>query len=475
MTSPNDDETLRRFNEAIAGMGVDDLRALTGALFDRGRAALVPPSARPANRRRPRRHDVVTLRVRVDLNDADPAIWRRLDLRSDLTLDVVHQVLQDAFAWTDSHLHRFALGSDVWDRDADVFLCPYDVEDPDGEDVGTPEQDVRLDETLAEPGDVLHYLYDYGDNWDVTVRLEEVLPADATTPPAVCIAGRRAAPPDDSGSVRDAESLAELLDDPAHFDPDELNTQLARPYYALRDRGFAPRLLELVNMLGYVEPGVELADRLVPLGSEPARPSSDELAAALRPHLWFLDRPGDGGIPLTAAGYLKPADVEAVAALIPTMAGWIGKANREDLTVPVRSFRESLVKPLGLLRKYRGRLLLTRAGAACRDLPDVLFDHLAARLAPSNERTFAGDADVLVLAHAAVSTGADLPLRSIASLLTEVGYQYSDGDPITEYAVPVHDGAASVLLDVSDTPAVYPHRYRVSPVAAALGRAALTA
>jgi hypothetical protein len=475
VTSPNDDETLRTFNEAIAGMGLDDLRALTGALLDRGRAALVPPPARPTIRRRPRRPDVVTLRVRVDLNDARPPIWRRLDLRSDLTLDVVHQVLQDAFGWTDSHLHRFALGEDIWDRDADVFLCPYDVEDPDDPDVGTPEQDVRLDETLVEPGDVLHYLYDYGDNWDLTLRLESVLPADAATPPAVCVTGRRAAPPDDSGSIRDAESLAEVLDDPAHFDPDEVNAQLTRPYYPLRARGFSPRLLELVNMLGYVEPGGELADRLVALGPEPARPSSDELAAALRPHLWFLERAGDGGLPLTAAGYLKPADVEAVAPLIPAMAGWIGKANREDLTVPVLHFRQSLVKPLGLLRKYRGRLLLTRAGAAARNRPEALFDHLAGRLAPGVGRTFDNDADVLVLAHTAVSAGSDLPRRVIASLLTEIGYRYPNGSPVGEYTVALYEGAAGVLLNVSDTPVRRPLRYRVSPVAAALARAALTA
>lgn len=63
------------------------------------------------------------LRIRIDLDNAQPPIWRRLDLRSDLTLDVVHQVIQDAFGWADSHLHRFALGGSVWDRDAQLFLC----------------------------------------------------------------------------------------------------------------------------------------------------------------------------------------------------------------------------------------------------------------------------------------------------------------------------------------------------------------
>jgi hypothetical protein len=90
--------------------------------------------------------------------------WRRLDLRSDLTLDAVHQVLQAAFDWTDSHLHRFALSGSPFDRSSQPFLCPYDVEEGELDDEGAvPASDVRLDETLQEPGDVLSYVYDYGE------------------------------------------------------------------------------------------------------------------------------------------------------------------------------------------------------------------------------------------------------------------------------------------------------------------------
>ena len=116
--------------------------------------------ARPS-RRRPRRADEVTLRVRIELSDVHPPIWRVIEISSAVHLDEVHQVVQRAFAWNDSHLHRFAVGTSVWDNDAELYLCPFDVRE--GEDEGIPEQDVRLDEVLVEVGDELHYAYDYGD------------------------------------------------------------------------------------------------------------------------------------------------------------------------------------------------------------------------------------------------------------------------------------------------------------------------
>lgn len=73
---------------------------------------------------------------------------RSIDLATDrpaVRLDLVHQVLQVAFDWTDSHLHRFSRGGGAFARHSQLFLCPYDV--------------------------------DYGDNWELTIRLEQVLPA----------------------------------------------------------------------------------------------------------------------------------------------------------------------------------------------------------------------------------------------------------------------------------------------------------
>ena len=114
----------------------------------------------PPSRRRPRRADVVSYRVRVDLNGTKPPLWRRLELASDLFLDQVHEVMQAAFGWTDSHLHQFGSGPGHYGPATEHYLCPFQVEEGDP---GVPEEDVRLDEVLAEPGDKLFYDYDFGD------------------------------------------------------------------------------------------------------------------------------------------------------------------------------------------------------------------------------------------------------------------------------------------------------------------------
>lgn len=111
--------------------------------------------------------------IKVDLVGARPPVWPRVHLPSTLRLDQVHDLLQLLFGWTDSHLHGFALGSSVWDRDAEIFLCSYDVEE--GKDDGIPTGEVRMDEVLGLPGDVLRYVYDYGDEWTVALKLEKVV------------------------------------------------------------------------------------------------------------------------------------------------------------------------------------------------------------------------------------------------------------------------------------------------------------
>jgi hypothetical protein len=472
--SPDDnrrDELLRRFASVISGAELEDLRQLVDDLSLLGAAAqhASPPQSREL--RRPPLGEGMIFRVRVDLRRSKPPIWRRLELRSDLRLDVIHRILQTAFSWTDTHLWRFSLGGDPFSRAGQEFLCPWDVEEGDfGDDGAVPASDVRLDETMQDVGDAVYYVYDYGDSWELTLRLEDVSAAPAGCPSAVIVAGRRAAPPEDCGGVTDGTELAELLEDPEAFDIDAINASLRSPYIVLTEHNLDRRLIDLINRLTYTSVGDDLERRAVALISAPGPPDARELDECLRAFTWFLDRAAERGISLTAAGYLRPVDVAAAARVVPTMGGWIGKANRENETTPVLHFRQ-LLQSLGLLRKHKGALRLTRAGTAARQAPEELWNHLADKLVPV-ANGFEADAALILLAYAATSAGLELPLDDVAAVLTAAGWSAGDGQPIERrdlYWIP----ALEVVRDVTSDPIGWADRWRVSPAAARLARAAL--
>lgn len=153
-------------------------------------------------------------------------------------------------------------------------------------------------------------------------------------------------------------------------------------------------------------------------------------ARMLRPLQVLFDVVGDG-VKLTAAGYLPPAIVCTIFDELDLADEWIGKGNREDLTLPVLELREAAQR-LGLLRKYKGRLLPTSRGRTLANDPVGLWWHVADRL-PIGGR---GDAEaslqagVLLLALAAAdATEEDLDSR-IATLLTGLGWAVGDRHPV---------------------------------------------
>ena len=198
-----------------------------------------------------------------------------------------------------------------------------------------------------------------------------------------------------------------------------------------------PRLATILGELGGSPLGQSLADRLGDLAGHPATrpsgPSGEELLLALAPHRWVLDRASGGGIPLTDAGCLKPADVKPLAAVLPTMDDWIFPINREVNAQPVLGFRRHL-QAVGLLRKYKGTLLLTRAALACRRDPGALWAHLTEYLIPTKP-SFDQTAAVLALLHFATAPGGRVDTEAISQAMIELGWAHAGGKPVTTFDV----------------------------------------
>lgn len=413
-------------------------------------------------RRHPRLAEPVMLRVHVRLDEVFPPVWRRIEVASDLGLDDLHEVLQVVFAWEDAHLHRFTTGPQL--DPGRAFVAGFDLlEVWDDEDVGTPEWQVRLDELLAAPGERLHYQYDYGDNWWLTLELEDTDPDGVPTGRAECIEGAGAAPPEDCGGTPGYELLVGAVDpnhpdhrvrrvefarmygeevDPATFglqpfDPDRINDELAR--LGLDSRPATPSAVgSALTALLIRARTPETHLRLRAMAAAADRPVEiDQATATTMTHAyrWLLDRLGGDGVKLTAAGYLPPAHVRAAFEELDLADEWIGAGNREDLTVPVLELRESAQR-LGLLRKYRGRLLPTARGRTLADDPVRLWHHVAARLpiGGGNESDAEWQAGVLLLGMMATGTTDDAE-TVIATCLSDLGWQQGDGHPIHRLTV----------------------------------------
>ncbi|MDZ4753786.1 MAG: plasmid pRiA4b ORF-3 family protein [Phycisphaerae bacterium] len=209
-----------------------------------------------------------TLVLKVTLLNVEPACWRRIVVDARMSLGRLHDVVQTAFDWHDSHLHEF--WTSLRGRDDRRRFGPPA---PDGfRDLDDPEDSkrVRVSSFLARRGAKLYYIYDFGDTWEHEIRCEKVLregfdtlpvPAQFLGPPlrksktarriwGFCVDGVGRTPPEDCGGPWGyAAMLASLANpsddehdcrrewlglndgdvwDPSIFDLDAVNEQLAK-------------------------------------------------------------------------------------------------------------------------------------------------------------------------------------------------------------------------------------------------------
>lgn len=143
--------------------------------------------------------------VKVTLLESEPPIWRRLRIPSDITLKRLHQVLQVAMGWTESHLHMFTAGGVLYAKPS-----------PDWDMKVRDTARVRLRDVAKSEGEAFIYEYDLGDSWRHQVLLEEVLFDKSAAGVAVCLEGELACPLEDSGGVRGYYDTLEILRDAQH-------------------------------------------------------------------------------------------------------------------------------------------------------------------------------------------------------------------------------------------------------------------
>jgi hypothetical protein len=154
--------------------------------------------------------------LKITLVESRPPIWRRIQVK-DCTLDELHEHIQTAMGWTNSHLHHFKVGEQLY---GDPMLMQENFEDMEYEDSTT----TKISDILPKTARRFRFLYEYdfGDSWYHEVLFEGLVPADPKVKYPVCVEGARACPPEDCGGIWGYADFLESIQDPDNERHEEL-------------------------------------------------------------------------------------------------------------------------------------------------------------------------------------------------------------------------------------------------------------
>jgi hypothetical protein len=121
---------------------------------------------------------------KVSLNRS---VWRRIKLSSDHTLLDLHDSIQSAYGFDNDHLYCFCLDGKIRSK---MRISSPNVDE------------VSIGDLELFPGQVILYLFDYGDVWSFRVKLEEIR-TEGTKPGEPEIIDSRGESPEQYGSYED--------------------------------------------------------------------------------------------------------------------------------------------------------------------------------------------------------------------------------------------------------------------------------
>jgi hypothetical protein len=253
---------------------------------------------------------VRTIRLEVVLREVTPLVRRVIDVPPTITLDELHEVLQVALSWTDSHLHQFGAGTLLYGTALPELDAPEDELD---------ERWVRLS---ALPSRFV-YAYDFGDGWEHDV---EVLGPGGEQPG--CVDGEGACPPEDCGGPYGYAEMLEALADPANPEHDSMT--------------------------------MWVGDRLRPFDVDLTSVRVREVVGTVPESVGLLLAVVTDGIKLTPGGRLPRWVVREIQAARPAWYPLERPASIEEDLLPLAALHD-ILRHVGLLRLAKGILRPTKA------------------------------------------------------------------------------------------------------------------
>ncbi len=150
---------------------------------------------------------------KITLKDSRPPIWRRIQVK-DCSLDKLHEHIQTAMGWTNSHLHQFQIEGQCY-GDPELLDDGFDAIDSTR---------TMISQVVPTDGKSFkfRYEYDFGDCWVHEIFFEGCPSAEPKAKYPLCVEGARACPPEDVGGLPGYAGFLETLADPKHEQHEEL-------------------------------------------------------------------------------------------------------------------------------------------------------------------------------------------------------------------------------------------------------------
>jgi hypothetical protein len=144
-------------------------------------------------------------RLRVEIEEIEPAVVRRLEVPTEIRLDQLNVVLQVAIGWQNCHPFEFRHGDTV-----------YGLVSREASENPLPAEKATLAD-LAQLGSIFDYDYVFGDDWQHTLVIEAIAPAEPGISYPRLIAAKGRCPPADIGGPQGYDTYLRALANPEHL------------------------------------------------------------------------------------------------------------------------------------------------------------------------------------------------------------------------------------------------------------------
>ena len=202
--------------------------------LQQGIAGLAKPMLSKAKEPRAKADPNILFQFKITLIDSRPPIWRRIQV-ADGNLDKLHEHIQTSMGWTNSHLHHFRVGEQLY---GDPMLLHETMNEMNYK--ASTRTKISKIVPKAAKGFSVVYEYDFGDGWEHEVLFEGCPKKEPGKKYPLCLDGERACPPEDVGGIGGYEDFLEAIGNKKHeerevmfewvdgwFDPEEFDPVVA--------------------------------------------------------------------------------------------------------------------------------------------------------------------------------------------------------------------------------------------------------